>query len=242
MPRLSVRKKKAAKALRIRMFVICHRPNEPSPPYDQGNGMSDADRAELLGLVRPFYAKKTADDFRPGDDVYLPLGKPMDAENRKTLIDGSVDIWLRPGRYADRLETNLFDGIGRTVSQYNQFGDSRESTRLRHLRIARRSRTSAPTSATCGKNDLVQIAESINALGATIGGRGTGTSGEVGTSGYPPNHTTMGNGGSVPLDNALTAKIIGSIRDAGPDSRCKPSKHNTYNKRLSMRDRIGQHG
>lgn len=83
------------------------------------------------------------------------------------------------------------------------------------------------------KHNLWVIEDDCDSLGATYEGKKTGTFGDMATvSFYPAHHITMGEGGSVLINNMklfLTAK---SFRDWGRDCFCETGCDNTCNKRF----------
>ncbi|MBL7309693.1 DegT/DnrJ/EryC1/StrS family aminotransferase, partial [Escherichia coli] len=75
-----------------------------------------------------------------------------------------------------------------------------------------------------------------DAFGATIGGQGVGTFGDVATlSFYPAHHITTGEGGAVLMDKGPLAKIVESFRDWGRDCYCKPGTDNTCGNRFGWK-------
>ena len=94
----------------------------------------------------------------------------------------------------------------------------------------------ARVAALCKQHGLYLIEDCCDAFGATVGGQGVGTFGDVATlSFYPAHHITMGEGGAVLMNNPLLAKIAESFRDWGRDCYCKPGCDNTCNKRFGWR-------
>ncbi len=94
----------------------------------------------------------------------------------------------------------------------------------------------ARVAALCKQHKLYLIEDCCDAFGATVGGQGVGTFGDVATlSFYPAHHITMGEGGAVLMNNPLLAKIAESFRDWGRDCYCKPGCDNTCNKRFNWR-------
>ncbi|GAA4449598.1 lipopolysaccharide biosynthesis protein RfbH [Rurimicrobium arvi] len=83
------------------------------------------------------------------------------------------------------------------------------------------------------KHNLWVIEDDCDSLGAVYDGKKTGTFGDLATvSFYPAHHITMGEGGSVLINNMklfLTAK---SFRDWGRDCFCETGCDNTCNKRF----------
>jgi CDP-6-deoxy-D-xylo-4-hexulose-3-dehydrase len=85
------------------------------------------------------------------------------------------------------------------------------------------------------KYNLWVIEDDCDSLGATYRDRKTGTFGDLATvSFYPAHHITMGEGGSVLVNNASLKKIAESFRDWGRDCWCEPGKDNTCGKRFDQ--------
>ncbi len=83
---------------------------------------------------------------------------------------------------------------------------------------------------------FVLMEDTCDAIGGTFGGKSVGTFGEVGTASfYPAHHMTMGEGGAVLTQNALTCKILKSIREWGRDCWCLPNNSNTCGKRFGWK-------
>jgi len=83
------------------------------------------------------------------------------------------------------------------------------------------------------KHKLWVIEDDCDSLGATYGGKKTGSFGDLATvSFYPAHHITMGEGGAVLINNASLKKIAESFRDWGRDCWCEPGKDNTCGKRF----------
>ena len=82
------------------------------------------------------------------------------------------------------------------------------------------------------KYKLWVVEDDCDSLGATYNNKKTGTFGDVATvSFYPAHHITMGEGGSVLINNASLKKIAESFRDWGRDCWCAPGCDNTCGKR-----------
>lgn len=78
------------------------------------------------------------------------------------------------------------------------------------------------------KYNLWLIEDDCDSLGATYQDQKTGSFGDLATvSFYPAHHITMGEGGSVLINNAKLKKIAESFRDWGRDCWCEPGKDNT---------------
>ena len=85
------------------------------------------------------------------------------------------------------------------------------------------------------KYNLWVIEDDCDSLGATYKSKKTGTFGDLATvSFYPAHHITMGEGGSVLINNASLKKIVESFRDWGRDCWCEPGKDNTCGKRFEQ--------
>lgn len=85
------------------------------------------------------------------------------------------------------------------------------------------------------KYKLWVIEDDCDSLGATYRDQKTGTFGDLATvSFYPAHHITMGEGGSVLINNASLKKIAESFRDWGRDCWCEPGKDNTCGKRFDQ--------
>jgi CDP-6-deoxy-D-xylo-4-hexulose-3-dehydrase len=83
------------------------------------------------------------------------------------------------------------------------------------------------------KYNLWVIEDDCDSLGATYNGQKTGTFGDAATvSFYPAHHITMGEGGSVLINNPWLKKIAESFRDWGRDCYCEPGKDNTCGRRF----------
>lgn len=85
------------------------------------------------------------------------------------------------------------------------------------------------------KYNLWVIEDDCDSLGATYRGKKTGSYGDLATvSFYPAHHITMGEGGSILINNASLKKIAESFRDWGRDCWCEPGKDNTCGKRFDQ--------
>ena len=83
------------------------------------------------------------------------------------------------------------------------------------------------------KYKLWLIEDDCDSLGASMGGKKTGTFGDLATvSFYPAHHITMGEGGAVLVNNPKLKKIVESYKDWGRDCWCAPGKDNTCGKRF----------
>lgn len=85
----------------------------------------------------------------------------------------------------------------------------------------------------CKAHGLYLIEDCCDAFGATVGGQGVGTFGDMATlSFYPAHHITMGEGGAVLMNSMSLARICESFRDWGRDCYCPPGQNNTCGKRF----------
>ena len=81
--------------------------------------------------------------------------------------------------------------------------------------------------------NLLLLEDTCDAIGGTFGSKNLGTFGELGTvSFYPAHHMTMGEGGAIMTQDAVTLKILKSIREWGRDCWCLPGMSNTCGKRF----------
>ena len=86
------------------------------------------------------------------------------------------------------------------------------------------------------EHGLWLVEDCCDALGATYGGRGVGTFGDLATvSFYPAHHITMGEGGCVLTDRPLLKTLAESFRDWGRDCWCAPGADDTCGKRFDWR-------
>ncbi|MDR0918822.1 MAG: lipopolysaccharide biosynthesis protein RfbH [Oscillospiraceae bacterium] len=89
----------------------------------------------------------------------------------------------------------------------------------------------------CEKHNLWLIEDNCDALGSKVGGKFTGTIGDIGTSSfYPAHHMTTGEGGAVYTNNSLLHKISLSLRDWGRDCVCPSGTDNVCGNRFNRQD------
>jgi CDP-6-deoxy-D-xylo-4-hexulose-3-dehydrase len=87
----------------------------------------------------------------------------------------------------------------------------------------------------CKRHGLYLVEDNCDAVGALVGGKLTGTFGDVATlSFYPAHHMTTGEGGALLTSNPRIAKAAASLRDWGRDCYCMPGHDNTCGKRFSQ--------
>jgi CDP-6-deoxy-D-xylo-4-hexulose-3-dehydrase len=159
--------------------------------------------------------------LRPGDEVVtVAAGFPTTVNPivLNQLVPVFVDVEL--GTY-DARPDRLEEAIGprtRAIVMAHTLGnpfDLATATRL------------------AAEHDLFLVEDCCDALGATYGGRGVGTFGDLATlSFYPAHQITTGEGGCVLTDRGTLSKIVESIRDWGRDCWCAPGEANTCGRRF----------
>jgi CDP-6-deoxy-D-xylo-4-hexulose-3-dehydrase len=83
------------------------------------------------------------------------------------------------------------------------------------------------------RHGLWLIEDNCDALGATCGGRTTGSIGDLSTlSFYPAHHITTGEGGCVLTSSPALKRVVESFRDWGRDCWCAPGDCNTCGRRF----------
>lgn len=83
---------------------------------------------------------------------------------------------------------------------------------------------------------LILVEDTCDAIGGTFDNKYLGTFGEAGTASFfPAHHITMGEGGAILTQDAMTAKILKSIREWGRDCWCIPDRSNTCGKRFGWK-------
>lgn len=86
------------------------------------------------------------------------------------------------------------------------------------------------------EHDLYLVEDCCDAFGATYGGQGVGTFGDVATlSFYPAHHITMGEGGAVMTNRKSLITLVESFRDWGRDCFCPPGCQDTCGKRYEQK-------
>jgi dTDP-4-amino-4,6-dideoxygalactose transaminase len=65
-------------------------------------------REQILSLGEAFFAEhESGRRFVPGQTYIPPSGKVLNAEDLRSLLDASLDMWLTAGRYAGEFERAL---------------------------------------------------------------------------------------------------------------------------------------
>ena len=85
----------------------------------------------------------------------------------------------------------------------------------------------------CQRHGLWLIEDCCDAVGSTYRDRPVGSFGALATTSfYPAHHITMGEGGSVLINQPRLEKIVESFRDWGRDCWCPPGAENTCGRRF----------
>jgi CDP-4-dehydro-6-deoxyglucose reductase, E1 len=74
----------------------------------------NAQRQEILDLVRRYAEGRTLPPFQPGNTVIPPSGKVIGADELVNMVDACLDGWLTADRYNATLEQRLSSYIGCT--------------------------------------------------------------------------------------------------------------------------------
>jgi len=82
-------------------------------------------REQILSLGDAFFAEhESRKTFVPGQ-TYIPCsGKVLDADDLRSLLDASLDMWLTAGRYADEFEIALAARFGLQHSRLTVSGSA----------------------------------------------------------------------------------------------------------------------
>ena len=85
----------------------------------------------------------------------------------------------------------------------------------------------------CEQHGLWLVEDCCDAVGSTYGDEPVGSFGALATTSfYPAHHITMGEGGSVLVNQPRLVKIVESFRDWGRDCWCAPGAENTCGRRF----------
>jgi CDP-4-dehydro-6-deoxyglucose reductase, E1 len=77
-----------------------------------GRKPADEIRQQILDLATSYFAAACPPGYTPGE-TYLPSsGKVLDADDLRSLIDASLDMWLTAGRYTEMFEQALAQRTG----------------------------------------------------------------------------------------------------------------------------------
>ncbi|MBK5287859.1 MAG: lipopolysaccharide biosynthesis protein RfbH [Acidimicrobiia bacterium] len=91
----------------------------------------------------------------------------------------------------------------------------------------------AAVRALCDRHGLWLVEDCCDAVGSTYDGAPVGSFGALGTTSfYPAHHITMGEGGSVLVNQARLERVVESFRDWGRDCWCAPGAENTCGRRF----------
>ncbi len=86
----------------------------------------------------------------------------------------------------------------------------------------------------CERHGLWLVEDCCDAVGSTYDGAPVGSFGALATTSfYPAHHITMGEGGSVLVNQPRLVKIVESFRDWGRDCWCAPGAQNTCGRRFA---------
>lgn len=89
------------------------------------------------------------------------------------------------------------------------------------------------------KYNLVFLEDSCDALGSTYKGKKLGSFGHISTcSFFPAHHMTMGEGGFVATNDALTNRIVASLRDWGRACYCNSEKPGNVTSSTACKNRF----
>lgn len=87
--------------------------------------------------------------------------------------------------------------------------------------------------AVCDRHDLWLIEDCCDAVGSTYRDAPVGSFGALATTSfYPAHHITMGEGGSVLVNQPRLERVVESFRDWGRDCWCAPGAENTCGRRF----------
>ncbi|MFH9067504.1 lipopolysaccharide biosynthesis protein RfbH [Streptomyces coeruleorubidus] len=178
--------------------------------------------ANLLALTALTSPKLGESRLRPGDEV-ITTAAGFPTTVNPIVQNGLVPVFIDSelGTYnptLDRIEAALSDRT-RAIMMAHTLGNPFPVAEVAELARER---------------ELFLIEDNCDAVGATYGGRLTGTFGDASTvSLYPAHQITSGEGGCVLTANLELARIIESLRDWGRDCWCEPGVDNTCRKRFS---------
>jgi dTDP-4-dehydro-2,6-dideoxy-D-glucose 3-dehydratase len=182
------------------------------------NSGSSANLLAVSALTSPLLEDRR---LRPGDEVItVAAGFPTTVNPilQNGLVPVFVDIEL--GTYNTTAE-RVAEAIGprtRAIIIAHTLGNPFEVAEIAELAT---------------RHDLFLIEDNCDAVGATYGGRPTGTFGDLSTvSFYPAHHLAMGEGGCVLTSNLVLARVVESLRDWGRDCWCEPGVSDTCLKRF----------
>ena len=177
--------------------------------------------ANLLAFSTLTSWKLGKDRLKPGDEV-ITVAAGFPTTVAPIIQNGCIPVFVDIDIATHNVDVDALEAaIGpktRAVMIAHSLGNPFDVVRVAEL---------------CKKHNLYLIEDCCDAFGARMNGQGVGTFGELATlSFYPAHHITMGEGGSVLMDQMKLARICESFRDWGRDCYCKPGKDNTCEKRF----------
>jgi len=180
--------------------------------------------ANLLAFATLTSSRRRGRRIRPGDEV-ITVAAGFPTTVAPIVQYGCVPVFVDVDPVTHNVDVDLLEAaIGpktAAVMIAHSLGNPFDVARVAEL---------------CRQHDLLLVEDCCDAFGATVGGKGVGTFGNVATlSFYPAHHITMGEGGAILMDDALDAKNCESFRDWGRDCYCKPGMDNTCNKRFGWK-------
>lgn len=177
--------------------------------------------ANLLAFAALTSPKHGARRLRPGDEV-ITVAAGFPTTVAPIVQHGCIPVFVDVDLETHNVDVDLLEAAvtprTRAVMIAHSLGNPFDVVRVAEI---------------CRRHDLWLVEDCCDAFGATIGGQGVGTFGDVATlSFYPAHHITTGEGGAVLMDRGPLAKIAESFRDWGRDCYCKPGTDNTCGNRF----------
>ena len=182
------------------------------------NSGSSANLAALSALTSESLGARA---LRPGDEVVTAaMGFPttVNPSLQQGLVPVFVDIDPRTFNATASAVAAAIGPRTKAVMMAHTLGNPFEAAAIRAL---------------CDEHGLWLVEDACDALGATQGGRATGSWGDLATfSFYPAHHITAGEGGAVVTDSPRLRRLVESFRDWGRDCYCETGCDNTCKKRF----------
>ncbi|MGU3422477.1 lipopolysaccharide biosynthesis protein RfbH [Methylobacterium sp. D54C] len=180
--------------------------------------------ANLLAFAALTSPKHGARRLRPGDEV-ITVAAGFPTTVAPIVQHGCVPVFVDVDVETHNVDVDLLEAAvtpkTRAVMIAHSLGNPFDAIRVAEI---------------CRRHGLWLVEDCCDAFGATIGGQGVGTFGDVATlSFYPAHHITTGEGGAVLMDKGPLAKIVESFRDWGRDCYCKPGTDNTCGNRFGWK-------
>lgn len=185
------------------------------------NSGSSANLLALTALTSPELGER---QLQPGDEV-ITTAAGFPTTVNPIVQNGLVPVFLDAELPTYNIDTTrLEEAIGprtKAIMAAHALGNPFRLDVVREL---------------ADRHGLWLIEDCCDAVGATHGGEGVGTFGDLATvSFYPAHHLTMGEGGAVLTDKPLLKKLVESLRDWGRDCWCDPGVADTCGKRFDWR-------